>query len=77
LATTSLSQPGQWRAAPTTVYRLQPDGELEMMLSCGWNKSVSNEMTGLDKISEGDARFIQAALDAMRRPNDQAEPRGD
>jgi hypothetical protein len=47
---------------PRTVYRLQPDGELEMMLSSGWNKSLSNEMTGLHEVPEGTARLIWERL---------------
>ena len=47
---------------PTTVYRLQPSGELEMMISCGWTASVTNQMTGLHELSEGAARFIWERL---------------
>jgi hypothetical protein len=43
---------------PSTVYRLQPDGELELMLSCGWTASITTQMTGLFEVSEGAARFI-------------------
>ena len=43
---------------PSTVYRLKPDGELELMLSCGWSPSVTTQMTGLHEVSEGAARFI-------------------
>lgn len=56
---------------PSTVYRLQPDGEIEMMLTCGWSASVTNQMTGLHEVSEGAARFIWERL--FQPPNDQAQ----
>lgn len=47
---------------PSEIYRMQQNGNIELMMRSGWIASVTNQTVGLHEIPEGAAQFIWERL---------------